>query len=343
MDRIQPLDYLSQGAGAAFEAINGQEPAWRHEGARQMFRIGGLAGLTLVGAALASVPATAQTWDGETSVNWFTATNWSGNTIPTAGSTVTINDGSLVNQPVLNENPVSVDEVALSAGSLRLGAGSALRALNGIQVSGTGILIGKGATIVGDLSIGGGMVTGDLDVVGGLNVTAGSVSGSRNISGNFTLGGGSVLGSSAVTGDLTVNGGTLAGSQTVTGDFSGTGGIIALSLLSPASFDTLAIGGTAGFFAGLLRIDLSAYEGTRNLSVDLVSFAGREPHTFGPDRIEIVGRGILRPTVDTTETGVRLLIPQIVPEPRSWALLIVGFGAVGLALRSRRAAQAMAI
>lgn len=307
-----------------------------------MFRIGVFASLTLIAATLASAPTIAQTWDGETSANWFTASNWTGNTVPGGGGTATINNGGLANQPVLNGNSALLGKVLLSAGSLRLEAGSVLRALSGVEVSGTGTLIGEGATILGDLSMRDGMVTGDLDVFGNLNVTGGTLSGNRNISGNFALSGGTATGSSAVTGDLTVNGGTIAGSQTVTGDFSGTGGIIKLSLLSPASFDVLTIGGTAGFFAGSLRIDLSGYDGTRDVSFDLVSFAARDPRTFAPDQIEIVGQGMLSPTVDTTDTGVRLLIPLTVPEPGSWALLIVGFGAVGLALRSRRAVQKIA-
>ncbi len=60
-----------------------------------------------------------QTWDGSTNTNWTTASNWSTNTVPGAGSTVVINNAALPNQPRLTGN-VTVQQITISAGILNL-------------------------------------------------------------------------------------------------------------------------------------------------------------------------------------------------------------------------------
>jgi hypothetical protein len=60
----------------------------------------------------------AQKWDGSSSTNWSTAANWDNNTVPAAGSTVTI-DATVPNQPRLSGN-VTIKELKISAGNLNL-------------------------------------------------------------------------------------------------------------------------------------------------------------------------------------------------------------------------------
>lgn len=65
------------------------------------------------------------TWNGSASTNWNTAANWtvtgtgSGNTIPGSADDVVINNGSLSNQPVL-QNDLTIDDLVLSAGKLTM-------------------------------------------------------------------------------------------------------------------------------------------------------------------------------------------------------------------------------
>ena len=57
----------------------------------------------------------AQTWNGNTSTDWNTGSNWSTNTVPVATSNITI-PGSLVNYPVLSSN-VSIGSMDMQTGS----------------------------------------------------------------------------------------------------------------------------------------------------------------------------------------------------------------------------------
>ncbi|MES2772684.1 MAG: hypothetical protein V4722_00775 [Bacteroidota bacterium] len=58
----------------------------------------------------------AQTWDGSTSTDWNTASNWSTNTVPQATGNVTIPGGALPNWPVLHAD-ITVNTFDMNAGS----------------------------------------------------------------------------------------------------------------------------------------------------------------------------------------------------------------------------------
>lgn len=65
------------------------------------------------------------TWNGSASTNWNTAANWTvtgtgaGNTIPGSADDVVINNGSLSNQPVL-QNDLTIDDLVISAGKMSM-------------------------------------------------------------------------------------------------------------------------------------------------------------------------------------------------------------------------------
>lgn len=75
--------------------------------------------------SITSANAYTFTWNGSASTNWNTAANWtrtgsgSGNTIPGSADDVVINNGSLSNQPVL-QNDLTIDDLTVSAGIMAL-------------------------------------------------------------------------------------------------------------------------------------------------------------------------------------------------------------------------------
>ncbi len=119
-----------------------------------------------------TVPAAATTWDGETSTDWLTGTNWGGNVAPGPGDAAVINDGGLADQPFLEPGDYSsIESLALSAGVLTLGG--TLITTNGAVISGTGRLVGIfGGVLDGNVDVTGGTIEGNLYISGNLNLSA---------------------------------------------------------------------------------------------------------------------------------------------------------------------------
>ncbi|MDP3167964.1 MAG: polymer-forming cytoskeletal protein [Hydrogenophaga sp.] len=111
--------------------------------------------------------AMAVTWDGDSSTDWGTATNWAGDASPAPGDAVTIDAGALPNQPVIGAGDShTVGSVSITAGSLDVNG--ILTSTGNVNVSGLGTLrIGYGGEVVGNVINSGaldsmGTITGDL-------------------------------------------------------------------------------------------------------------------------------------------------------------------------------------
>ena len=183
--------------------------------------------------------------------------------------------------------------------------------------------------------------------VGSGNIFSGTISGTIT-NGGFNIGGANIYGGAGGTGNFATvyNITTIKLSQAVTyaglwasaidGDFTSTlGNTVALY-----SGDTLL-----GSFAlkPLLAGASNAYYGNPNSN-----FSGAdssEPFAFfnfdstaGFDRIDITQNGGGGFELDNVTIGNT---PGAVPEPASWALMIIGFGATGALLRSSRRKKAV--
>jgi len=185
-----------------------------------------------VAAAFALMPTQAfaqdAVWDGETSTDWATATNWNNNVVPGPGNSVIINNGALPNQPAVNTNQVAAQTNILN-GSLTINAN--LTSL--VSTSGLGVLrISPGGQNIGAVSIDGtgtssnnGVINGTLTINGGTFNNAGLVFGATTVNGGtLNLNTGSNLSGSA---SLTINGGTVnLNLYETVGPLAGTGGTL---------------------------------------------------------------------------------------------------------------------
>ncbi|MGL6209774.1 MAG: hypothetical protein ACRC14_08100, partial [Paracoccaceae bacterium] len=129
-------------------------------------RKAGLLATTALLAALSvvSVPAFAQTWDGDANKNFLIGGNWDGNVAPAANGAVVLDDGSLTNQPILNAgNAATVGSVAVSAGTLTVNGN--LSATSGVTVSGGNMRVGAAGSLSGDAET---SSTGNLRLDGSL-------------------------------------------------------------------------------------------------------------------------------------------------------------------------------
>lgn len=113
-------------------------------------------------------------------------------------------------------------------------------------------------------------------------------------------------------------------------------------------FDDLVVDTIAGTISGGLRRNNMPIAAGQTLFT--FSLAGRTPqqirNTLNPG-INLFftpyAAGIFAETYDVTAPTTRVALlatnPSIVPEPATWAMLILGFGAVGAAMRRRRVAE----
>ena len=177
-------------------------------------------------ATAARVDAATRTWDGGgADTNWSTPANWSSDTLPVAGDTVTFNATSTKNAVV--DVAVSVASFQMNAGytgTVSLGAGTLAATTSFAQSAGSFSGGGSTLTVTGGTTINaGGSFSGDtatVNLTGALTVNAG---------GAFT----STSGTLTVTGAVTLAAGT----------FSHNGGTVAFS----TSNVTLNLGGAATF------------------------------------------------------------------------------------------------
>jgi fibronectin-binding autotransporter adhesin len=245
--------------------------------------------------SISSVPAIAQTWDGETNDNWGTATNWDGDVVPAAGGAVVIDGAGGPNQPDIgNAGSFTVDTVNVSGGSLTVDGD--LFATTGVTISGGTVTIGNNGTITGAIDAQGGtfdnsgVITGTLDVSGGTVTNGGDVTGTTTVSaGSLTLEAGTNLSGTvnvSGTGTLEVDssdtvtavilsGGTIDGNATLTTTtFNQSGGELAgtVSASGAKTLDGGIISGTlSGAGATTIQTGTTTVSGTITGNVTLAS------------------------------------------------------------------------
>ncbi len=273
---------------------------------------------------LASPAAMAQTWDGDTNANWGVATNWNGNVAPSAGDTVTINNGSLGNQPSISSgDSFTVQQTAITAGSLTIGG--SLTSNVTVQNPGT-LTIQVGGDLVGNVTNNGtfnnsGSVTGNVSNSGTLHALNGASFHSLSNTGLFDLGGGVTnivdtlaLGAgsslSIAMADYPSGGPSILAGNAVLGgllmlDFSG------VSFIDDFwTFDLIQVG-----VGGGLTGDFSGFQ-VSGLAPDL-SFSASQFDTYYSINLE-------------------RMITTPVPEPEIYAMLGLGLGLMGWVGRRRK-------
>ncbi len=172
----------------------------------------------------------AQTWDGDTSTNFQTGTNWVGDVAPAAVGAAVLNTGA-GNQPLLGSGNVStVGTVAVSAGTLTVEG--ILTVTNGVTITGGAVLIGGvGGAIIGNAATSGpGKLTVDATLSGAMtNDGVLEVGVGGNISGAVSSSG---TGSNAgmLDSTLEVTGGTFENTGLVASDTTVSGGTLDLDL-----------------------------------------------------------------------------------------------------------------
>ena len=224
-------------------------------------------GLTLV----LSGGAEAQSWNGNgANNNWDTIGNWSTNTVPAAGATVSIDGTGGLDQPTLNVASAALTATNVSGGTLTVS--NVLTSTN-VTLSNIGFMtIDAGASVVGAVVVGSsgtltnnGTITGTLGITGGLTDNAGIVTGATTISGGtLNLAAGSDLANAAA---LTVSGGTVnVNANDTVGGVSLQGGAIngAAVLTSASAFDVQS-GSAAAILDGSVGLNKTT-AGTVTLS-----------------------------------------------------------------------------
>ena len=256
---------------------------------RPIHRLARLAALLLAGTALAGLsisPANAdEAWTGAASTDWFTASNWSNDGLPTSSDIVTIG--------TTNPNPTNINGGSASGatvnvgydtggGQLTISGGGTLSLVDGLIIGNTSmpdtgagsVLVTGAGSLVNSIfvSVGSGS-DGTLTIVDGATVdaflvTAGATSnGTINVDGSTLIAQNTLIvndGSSAgLTGTLSITNGGAAVSQgqtiigggpgtaTVTVDGAGSSLVTASALtIGSAGTGTLSITDGATAFAG---------------------------------------------------------------------------------------------
>lgn len=126
---------------------------------------------------LASPLAVAVTWDGDTSADWGTGTNWAGDVAPDFTESALIDDGGLLSQPNIGPGyAFTVRQTTISAGSLTIGG----------SLSSNVTVSGSGALTIGAI----GVVTGNVTNAGTLFASNGASFAALSNAGLFELRGG---------------------------------------------------------------------------------------------------------------------------------------------------------
>ncbi|MFQ3596221.1 MAG: PEPxxWA-CTERM sorting domain-containing protein, partial [Sphingomonadaceae bacterium] len=203
---------------------------------------------------------------------------------------------------------------------------------------------GGGTTTLGDSVI-------SIANQGAINVHSGTIAFVNNFSNAGTLGGTGTFAVGGTTG-LTNNGTIAPGAPGETGTLSLTGnyvqtalGAFALDIASTSAFDLFQVSGTASL-SGLLSINciLMCNISDGDSFTFLTSggalsgmFSGVEVNGFLPGFVFGLVHGSNFVRLDILSAGMAPPPPEgVIPEPATWAMLIAGFGLVGVASRRRR-------
>ena len=270
---------------------------------------------------------------------------------------VTVSSGTLTLADVA-QHPTGSN--TLAAGSWEVKAGATLNILSGgdivinqaqVSLSGVGSTFAKINMLAdnqGSFSILDGRsftTAGDLLNPGTLTVGAGSV---LTLGGHGTListgilrGGGTIVGNVFSSGRATP--GRSVGTLSIDGNLSlqappgaaSETGVLEIELADVSSFDVLAVSGSATL-AGVLKVDLlPGYLPTVGDSFAVLSFASWSGGFQAYDLPALTGGLYLQPVLSAD----RLTLTVAVPEPASWAMMLVGAAALGLAMRRRHTAR----
>ncbi len=284
-----------------------------------------------------------RTWDGSTSSDWFTASNWSGNNVPdTFSEAAVINGAGGGNQPVIPaSSSVSVSSVTVSGGQLTISSTSSLT--SPITVSGTGILaLQSGGAVIGNLNVSGGTATIGSTVTGDLSLDSGTLNfgSGATITGNYQQSGGTANAGSGtlnINGDLSISGGTFtpSSSTVVFGTSSNStisisGGSVAfndLSLNKSTGTNSLSIAtGTSAVVNGTLTLTNGQLGGAGSLNcAGNVSVAG----TFdgGSGNLQVVG-----PASRTISLPSPISMPNVtINAPNAVLTTVSGFNPISFA------------
>jgi hypothetical protein len=221
------------------------------------------AGLLTVAVSTAVCDAGVFTWTGGTSTNWFTASNWCNNAVPTNTTDVFISS-TAPNQPVIGANGAVAQNLTIESGATLTISGAFTFTVGGNWDNEGTFTPGTSSTVVfggtEDGVISGGSFANISFTGAGAKSTTGNltISGNILISDNFDAGDGS----HTVSGNWTTNGAFAAGSGTIT--FGGTSAQ-AISGSEPNDFNNLILNNSSGLTlssAGSITGTLTLSSGT---------------------------------------------------------------------------------
>lgn len=254
--------------------------------------------------------AAAKTWTGNTSINWATATNWSGNSLPASGDDITIPTSPAGGRMPTISADYTIKSLTIQSGATLTHSGGVLSVLTGvITVTGTYSMSGGTLLTDGTVTISSG---GQINQSGGTFHLANAIGTnptdqlSISANGNYTLSTGT-----AEIKDLTTTAGSPNGTFTQTGgtfrlfhDFKNKGAYT-------ASGGTIEFAGTAGgasFPVEVTSSNTQFYHVQINASVDpkfdnqVVSFNVAGDWTNNSSGLDLSGKAT---TVIFNGTGVQ--------------------------------------
>lgn len=230
------------------------------------------AGILTVSVSTAVCDAGVFTWTGGTSTNWFTASNWCNNAVPTLTTDVFISS-TAPNQPVIGANGAVAQNVSIESGATLTISGAFTFTVGGnwdnegTFTPGTSSTVAFGGTEDGVIS-GGSFANISFTGAGAKSTTGNlTISGNVLISDNFDAGDGL----HTLSGNWTTNGAFTAGSGTIT--FSGTSAQT-ISGSEPSDFNNLILNNSsglnlssAGSITGTLTLSSGTFAAGTNLTI----------------------------------------------------------------------------